>query len=209
MKNQKSTDQFWTDETGTQIPYARTTKVERLMEKESFRIYKDAVKLNTELTAFKNRIKEICQEVHDAYMLDKGNVVTKGKGKGNFNWFNFDRSIKIEVSITDRIEFDDLGITACKDKLDEFLNGNVESKDDAVKALILDAFNNSKGSLDSKKVMNLLRYKSKIKHQLFQEAMELLEGSIRKPDSKMYFRVWAKNEEGKYENIDLNFSSLC
>ena len=86
------------------------------------------------------------------------------KGKGNFTWFNFDRSIKVEVSISDRIEFDDLGIIACKDKLNEFLDSNIESKDDAVKSMILDAFNNTKGELDAKKVMNLLRYKSKIKN---------------------------------------------
>ena len=205
MKNQKSTEQFWVDEAGTQIPYARTTKSERLMEKESKRICGDAIRINLELSTFKNRLKEICEEVYAAYMEEKG---ADKKGKGNFNWFNFDRSIKIEVSINDRIEFDDLGITACKAKLDEFLNGSVESKDDAVKALVMDAFNNTKGKLDSKKVMNLLRYKSKIKAVLFQQAMELLEQSIRKPDSKMYFRVWTKNDEGQYTNIDLNFSSI-
>lgn len=204
MKNQKSTEQFWTDETGTQIPYARTTKSERFNEIASAGIAKAATSLNADLIAFKEKMKTTCEKVYSLYMLEKGN---EKKGKGNFNWFNFDRSIKIEVSINDRIEFDDLGITACKDKLDEFLGGNVESKDAAVKALIMDAFNNTKGKLDSKKVMNLLRYRSKIKNQLFQEALKLLESSIRKPDSKTYFRVWVKDESGQYKNIDLNLSS--
>lgn len=205
MKNQKSTDNFWVDETGTLIPYARTNKSERFNEVASAGIAKAALSLNADLTAFKEKLKNTCDKVYELYMREKGN---DKKGKGNFNWFNFDRSIKIKASINDRIEFDDLGITACKDKLDEFLGGNVESKDDAVKALIMDAFNNTKGKLDSKKVMNLLRYRSKIKNQLFQEALNLLEGAIRKPDSKTYFRIWIKDEAGQYKNIDLNLSSI-
>lgn len=205
MRNQKSTDQFWEDETGTKIPYSRTTKSERYNEIASAGIVKAAKNLNADLLAFKEKLNNTCQEVYSKYMTEKGN---DKKGKGNFNWFNFDRSIKIEVSINDRIEFDDLGITACKDKLDEFLGGNVESKDDAVKALIMDAFNNTKGKLDAKKVMNLLRYRGKIKHQLFQEALNLLESAIRKPDSKTYFRIWVKDELGKFNNIDLNLSSI-
>lgn len=206
MTNYKSTDQFWLDETGTKIPYNRINKSERYNEIASAGIAKAAMALNADLIAFKEKVKNSCQKAYDLYMSEKG---SDKKSKGNFNWFNFDRSIKIEVSINDRIEFDDLGIIACKDKLDEFLGGNVESKDDAVKALIMDAFNNTKGKLDAKKVMNLLRYRSKIKHQLFQDALNLLEGAIRKPDSKTYFRVWVKDEAGQYKNIDLNLSSIC
>lgn len=206
MKNQKSTDKFWQDETGTNIPYARTTKSERFNEIASGGIAKAAMALNADLIAFKEKLNNTCQRVYEVYMSEKG---SEKKSKGNFNWFNFDRSVKIEVSINERIEFDDLGITACKDKLDEFLGLNVESKDDAVKALIMDAFNTTKGKLDPKKVMNLLRYRGKIKNQLFLEALNLLESAIRKPDSKTYFRVWIKEEAGQYKNIDLNFSSIC
>lgn len=205
MKNQKTTDQFWIDETGNKIQFSRTTKSERLQEHQAFKICKEAQRLNADLTQFKERIKTICQKVYDTFMEDKN--VTK-TGKGNFTWYNFDRSIKIAVNINERIEFDELGIAACKNQLDEFLSGSVESKDEAIKALVMDAFNNTKGRLDAKKVMNLLRYKSKISHKLFQDAMTSLENSIRRPDSKTYFQVWVKNEEGEYQAIDLNFSSI-
>ena len=206
MKNQKSTDKFWMDETGAQIPYSRTNESERFNEKASAAIAKTAMSLNADLIAFKEKLNATCKKAYELYMEEKG---SDKKSKGNFNWFNFDRSIKIEVSVNDRIEFDDLGIIACKNKLDEFLGGNVESKDDAVKALIMDAFNNTKGKLDAKKVMNLLRYRSKIKNHLFQDALNLLESAIRKPDSKTYFRIWVKDETGQYKNIDLNLSSIC
>src|SRR5690606_379589 len=127
---------------------------------------------------------------------------------GNFTWHNFDRSLKIEVSINERIQFDDLTITACKDKLNQLIDANNEGKVESIKDMVNDAFSTSRGKLDAKKVMSLLKYKSRIKAPVFQEAMVLLEESIRRPDSKVYFRIWKKNQDGKYENIDLNFSSI-
>lgn len=204
IEKQKSTDQYWTDEKGIQCLYSRTTNSERLMEAQSYKLAKEALKLNQELSAFKNYVREVCQEVYDTYMAEKEATPTKG----NFTWYNFDRSIKIEVSINERIEFDDLGITACKSKLHDFLKENVESKDAFIKDMVMDAFETSRGKLDAKKVMSLLRYRSKIKNPLFQEALNLLEESIRRPESKTYFRVSTRTAEGKYEVIDLNFSSI-
>ena len=206
VSTQKSSNKLWQDEKGIQIPYSRTTKVERLMERQSGKLMSEALKINTKLSVFKEQMRAVCHEVYDAFMAENNN--SEKQRKGNFTWYNFDRSIKVEVNINERIEFDDLNITACKDKLDQFLSANVEAKNEFIKQLVLDAFETSRGNMDAKKVMSLLRYKSKIKAPLFQEAMTLLENSIRRPDSKTYFRVWVKNEEGKYDNIDLNFSSI-
>ena len=56
--------------------------------------------------------------------------------------------------------------------------------------------------------MSLLKYRSKIDNPLFQEALKLLEQSIRHPDSKRYFQIYVRNSEGAYDNIDLNFSNI-
>ena len=205
IQKQKSSDQYWTDEKGIKSPYSRTTKAERLMENQSYQLAKEALKINQDLSKFKNNVKEVCQEVYDTFMAEKNNTAPT---KGNFTWFNFDRTIKVEVSINERIEFDDLTIIACKDKLNEFLKENVESKDTIIKEMVLDAFETSRGKLDAKKVMSLLRYRSKIKAPIFQEALNLLEQAIRRPESKTYFRVSTRNDAGQYEVIDLNFSSI-
>lgn len=202
---QSSKDKLWKDETGFALPYNRLTPVEKLQERYATSLINKAIGMNAKLTAFKESIKEMCQEVYDKFMEENNNTKPS---KGNFTWFNFDRSIKIEVSVSDRIDFDDLTIAACKDKLHEFLEENVESKDAFIKQLVLDSFETSRGKLDAKKVMSLLKYKNKIKHPLFTEAMDLLNQSIRKPDSKTYFRIWLKDKDGKYQNVDLNFSSI-
>jgi hypothetical protein len=205
VKKQTSKQPFWTDEKGIQIPYNRITPLERKMEVKSFNLAKKAVDLHNRLSEFKREVAEICQGIYEQYMAE--NKVKK-TAKGNFTWYNFDRSIKIEVSVNERIEFDDMAIDAAKAKLEEFLQNNVEAKDEFVKELIMNAFETSRGKLDVKKVMSLVRYKSKIKAPLYQEAIELIENGIRRPDSKMYFRVWQRDEEGKYIYIDLNLSSI-
>lgn len=203
---QKTKDQLWIDETGMKIPVNRITKVEKMKERYAASIYKKSIDINERLKAFKSEVTEMCQEVYDLAMAEANN--SDSKSKGNFMWYNFDRSIQIQVKIAERIEFDDLLIKACQDKLNQYINENVTSNDPLIPQLVSDAFSTTRGKLDSKKVMSLLRYRSRVKNPLFEEAMKHLEESIRRPESKAYFMVSVRNEEGKYDNIDLNFSSI-
>lgn len=198
-------DKVWVDEAGTRIPFNRVTKVERLKERQAASLHVEAVRINKQLASFKEKIRKICDEVYAAVMAENG---AKTDAKGNFTWYNFDRSIKVEVNINDRIDFDDLTIKASKEKFDEFLDDNIEGKAEFAKELVSDAFSTSRGKLDAKKVLSLLKYRQKIKDAKFQEAITLLEKSIRRPGSRTYFRIWQLDAEGKYQNIDLNFSSI-
>lgn len=207
VTHQKSSEQFWMDETGTKTQYNRLYRHEKLMEKSANKLFNSAIKLHDSLKSFKEEVEAICLEVYEQYQTDKA-LDTIGKGKGNFTWYNFDRTIKVEVSISERITFDDLGINNCKAILNEFLDENLDSKIEVLKDMVNDAFNTSRGNLDAKKVMNLLRYEGKIKNEKFQKAMDILKESIRRPSSKTYFRIWAKDSHGEFQNIDLNFSSI-
>lgn len=195
----------WTDETGATVPVEYVSPGNRLKERHAATLLKEATIINKRLNIFKKQAQKLCTEVFEK-MMDEYKV--KAGSKGNYTWFNFDRSIKVEVSINERIEFDDIAIKASKEKLDEFLNLSLDSKQEFVKELVADAFSTSRGKLDAKKVMGLLKYRSKIKAPLFQEALDLLSSSIRKPSSKTYFRIWNRNDDGSYSLIDLNFSSL-
>lgn len=202
---QTSKNKMWVDESGMEIPFSRTTKSERLRERSAHSLLSDAQKLNSQLAAFKEKVIRVCDEVYQVFMEEKNNEKAR---KGNFTWYNFDRSIKVEVAIQDRIEFDDLTISASKDKFDQYLHENVTSKDDFVKEIVVNAFSTSRGKLDTRKVLDLIKYKSRSKDPVFQEAIKLLEESIRRPDSKTYFRIWERDTQGQYHAIDLNFSSL-
>lgn len=203
---QKKTDKFWIDEQGVKMPFSRLHKGEKLAESISEKLFKSALKINEQLEKFKLEMIDQCKAVMDQVYAD--NKQDPEKSKGNFTWFNYDRSIKIMVKINERIEFDETLIELCRNKLNEFLDLTVETKDEFIKQFVTDAFSQSRGQLDAKKVMSLLKYRSKIEHPLFQEALGLLEKSIRRPDSKRYFQIYVRNEEGAYDNVDLNFSNI-
>jgi hypothetical protein len=38
--------------------------------------------------------------------------------------------------------------------------------------------------------------------------MDLIDKAIRRPNSRSYYRVAIRNNQGEYESIDLNFSSI-
>lgn len=210
MKNkaiqQKAKDGTWTDESGTSIPYNRITNAERIKERNSAKILKTALDINKRLNSFKEQVKSLCDEAYDSFMQECD--IAK-ETKGNFTWYNFNRTIKIEVSVNERIEFDDLTIEAAKIKFDEFLGENITSKNSFAKEMISAAFETQRaGKLDVKRVLQLTRYEKKINDPLFSEACDLINEAKRTPESKTYFRVWQQAVDGSYENIDLNFSSI-
>jgi hypothetical protein len=196
----------WKDEAGNVIPANRITKSEKLRERYTARIVKEAKAINRALTTLKAFVDGASNDIF--LQVAKENDIDISKRKGNFTWYNFDHSIKIEININERIAFDKLLINGCKEKLMTFIDNTVTGNEDFVKDLILDAFNTATGKLDTKKVMSLLKYQDRITNPLFKEAMQLLAKSVTRPDSKMYSRVWEKNSEGEYVNIDLNYSSI-
>lgn len=208
IKQQTKTDAIWIDESKNSVQYKRTSDSERTNEVESFKIAKRAIALNTELAAFKAQLKESVEKVMKVFLKENEMESMGEKWKGNFTFFNFDRSIKIEMNSNDQIVFDEQLLMGCKAKLNTFLDENVSTTTEVIKQLILGAFDNTKGKIDSKKVMNLLKYKDKVQNKVFAEAMDMLQKSIRVNGSKLYYKVAIKQEDGSYEYVDLNFSNI-
>lgn len=208
LLQQKSTDKKWYDETGQEIPSYRITKLEKMNERSSNRLLKKAKLVNKQLSELKELMRALSKDAFDMTMKEKG--ILNPKTKGNYTWYNFNRTIKIEVNIHESIKFDDLIIAAAKEKFDQFLNQNITSENEFVKQMILDAFETQRSNqLDTKRVLALSRYESKIKNKLFSEAVKLISESIRRPNSKSYYRIWVKDETtGAFENVELNLSSL-
>lgn len=202
---QKSTAASWTDEQGIAIPFNRLSAHEKNREKIVGRLLTDALKINKQLGSFKNIALQNVSELREELIKDKkASKLTKG----NVTFYNFDRSIKIEINVNETIQFDESLIAAAREKLDSFISKNVAGTDEVVRTLINSAFHNTKGGLDSKKVLSLVKYRTKIKAADFQKALDLIEQSISRPSSRQYMRVWGRDEKGGYQNVDLNFSSI-
>jgi uncharacterized membrane-anchored protein YjiN (DUF445 family) len=196
----------WIDPAGNFIPANRVTPLEKKKERYADKIRKTALKISGELSELKELIEKASSEIYKETMSEK-NVDIRNK-KGNFVWYNFDRTIKIEIVRNDRIDFDTVLIDACKAKLDTFLETNINTENQFIKQLILDAFQTTKGRLDTKRVMGLLKYRSKIDNELFISAMDDLEQSITREFRKRYSRVWLKDDNGEWINIPLDYSDV-
>ena len=205
---QQPKDGFWTDESGVQIPYNRTTRLERLKERTLYRLYSRSKKMNEDLIKFKIDLQDIVEEIIAA--AREANEV-KLDGKGNFTLYNFDRSLKIEVNVNELIRFDDITLESAKEVLLGIVRKNL-SGDDFILGLVEDAFQTSRGKLDTRKILGLKKHTQRIKtkeiREEWEKAMVLIDQSISRPDSKTYYRIWYKDEQGQYQNVELNFSAI-
>ncbi|KAA2245517.1 DUF3164 family protein [Chitinophaga agrisoli] len=205
IKQQTNKQKAWQDNQGMEVPFSRVTLVEKLKEKSAYSVATQAIKLNAQLSTFRQSIADACEEVYNQVMTAKER---KQATKGNFTFYNFDGSIKVEVSVDDRLDFDSLLIEKCKLKLLSLVGDSISEDKAFIKELVLSAFQTKRGNLDTKKIMGLKRYAPRIKDARYQEAMTLLDESIRVAQSKKYYRVYLRGVDGEYNAIDLNFSSI-
>ncbi|MFY0714098.1 DUF3164 family protein [Seonamhaeicola sp. NFXS20] len=203
---QTAKDKIWEDESGMQIPYNRITKTERLIERSVAKIFKAWTTEASRLKELKKMVAELCEQCYQADMKSKG--VDPSDKKGNYTMYCFNRNIKVERSVHGNPTYDEATIEAAKIKFDQYMEENVTSKEDFTKDMINEAFESKNKQLDKAKINKLISYKNRSKIKLFQDACDLLSTAARYSSSSIYYRVWKKDENGKYQNIDIQFSSL-
>jgi hypothetical protein len=207
LKKQEPKQGFWKNEKGQDVPYSYVNKSDRFKERIAFSIAKEAALIEERLKTFKQSIAQAFIDCEKAVATDY-NIEQTANNAVSLTWYNFDRSIKLERKINQRFDFDDALINACKVKINEFLDDKLSGVEAFVKELINDAFQTNRGKLDPKKIMSLLKYKDKITDNRYHEAMELIEKAIFNPDSKTYYTVSIRANDGQYEAINLNFSAI-
>ena len=157
-------------------------------------------------TMMDEAFKEVGTLIRQEYELKNGKP--KKAGKGSFTWFNFDKSIKIEADMNDIVKWDGALMTEALNLLNSYISANLTEANVLISELVKSAFANTKGMIDSGKVFQILRYESKIKNKSFQKACEIMKQAQSIDKTKLYMRIWEKQEDGQYRNINLNFSSI-
>ncbi|MBL7902915.1 MAG: DUF3164 family protein [Bacteroidia bacterium] len=203
---QTAKQETWVDAAGIAVPYSRVTKSERNKEASASRLIKSAQNINGLMVAFKQDIQKASQDFFAEVLKEHG--ADKRERKGNYTWYNFDKSIRVEVNATERVEFKSPEIGLAKEKLESFISDGLSNTDQFIQELVNDAFQNTKGALDPKKVLGLLRYRGKTKSAKFHEALDLIEKSIERNSSKTYYKIAIKRDNGEYEYVKLNFSDI-
>jgi hypothetical protein len=201
---QKAADDMWIDEAGHSIPYNRVNIVERLKEKHATKILGEAVKISNQLEKLYEYLNAATISIEEAMRKDNKPL---GK-KGNYTWYNFDMSVRVQVKMSDTIGFDEAQMVSAKELLESFLSEEVETKNEFVRDLVDDAFSNSNNSVDTKMVFRILKRRLKIPNQKYQQACDIIESAQQLKKSKKYYTISCKNEDNQYQNINLQFSNV-
>jgi len=203
MTIHKRTDKVWHDHRGNKVPREYVPEFDRNNEVSVAQIYNDAARLSTQLEKFKEKAFKIADRQY-RIMLKNANIAPSER-KGNYTLTSFDKSVKVEVNVSDRIDFDD-NIMLAQEKLNEFISAKTEGIDTELNTLINHAFTTRKGRLDKARIFGLMQLN--IKNALWDEAMELIRKSITTNSSVRYMDISVKDDEGKYTPVRLNFASI-
>lgn len=203
-------DDTWKDASGLSVPFSYITKTDLKKEALACSIWKEALAVETALqrlhTSMSMAFDEVRKQMAKEYEI-KGKTL-RGQ-KGGFTWYNFDKSLRIEASVDEVVRFDEAMMSQAKELIDEFLLSGIETDAQSIiKEIVSGAFATTRGQVDTRKVFQLLKWESKVKDKRFVEACNLMREAQSTDKTRLYMRVWERDEAGQYRNINLNFSSL-
>ena len=192
--------EIWVDHQGNEIPVQYVPQLSKKQDRLVKQKIKKALDMEQRLKKLKAELFNDC----DAMWLEMQEAENVRTGKKSYSISTFDKTGKIEIDQSERIEFDSK-IEIAKAKIDEFLDSK-EGADADLRVIAQHAFETQKGKLDVKNVLSLKSYS--IKDPLWKRAMELIDESIERNNSKRYIRISQKDNDGEYKQIKLNISSI-
>lgn len=192
---------LWINPDGYEVPIRYIDKDDQNRDKLVTEVFSDVDKLVSDLTSFKSKLAKMVDDYLDS-LAHKHNE----KWKGNAVIMDFAEKYRIDVSISDKISFDNK-LQIAKSKIDSYLKGLVKKSGKEIGVLVLKAFRvDKKGNVDVKQILSLRTYG--IEHPEWKEAMDLISEAIRIDSTKRYFNFKEKQEDGSWKSITLNFSAL-
>jgi hypothetical protein len=198
----KKAKEIWTDYQGNQVPVQYVSKYDKQKEKVITKAVLEAQKISETLAKFKLFILPECDNLLKEMLASNGVDEVTQK---NYTLYSFDKGLKVEVVSSDVIDFDNQ-IVAAQAKIEEYLKIKTDGLDNEICALINNAFKTRKGRLDKARILGL--FQLKITHHLWMEAMELIKKSITTNSTRRYITIFERDAEGKYNQIQLNFSAI-
>lgn len=200
----------WINAAGDQVPVKFVPKNDIEKEKLAADVLAAALKASEQLAKLHAKMLAATEAVKAMVKEQLGIEGRKGvgKGKGSLTWYSFDKSIKIEADMNEISRWDEPMMAEALNLLNTYLNENLSDANILIKGLVSDAFSSNKGTIDTKKVFQLLKYEDQIKDKNFQSACKLIRKAQDVDRTKLYMRIATRQEDGSYKYINLNFSAI-
>lgn len=194
----------YTDKNGAEIPSKYLPKVEKQKHAEALRIHKKAKELSKKLADFKAEVFAAADQLYQQ-MLDEKNIKLRNNTRGGYSISTTDKSVKIEIAISETISFDER-IDVAQKLINEYLEDKTKGADQDLTILVNEAFRTNRGRLDTKRILGLM--KLTINHEKWKKAIDLIKESMSTKDSKRYVRVFERTPDGGYKPIVLDFAAI-
>ncbi|MFC1547838.1 DUF3164 family protein [Candidatus Neomarinimicrobiota bacterium] len=192
----------WIDQRGRVVPPRYIEAGVKARDRLVRRIARKTARLHEQISVTK---EEVLGQVDDYLAL-----VAEEHGeawKGNAELVTFDGRWKVEVKVSEALEFDER-LQVAKQKIDGCLRrwtGNARAE---VQAIVHHAFQvDSKGRINVRSILTLRQFR--FKDEEWSAAMELIADSLRVRATRRYVNVYYRhNETGKFTLLPLNWSAV-
>jgi hypothetical protein len=189
---------------GHLVPIEQIEEVDLTRDEFVLRAVQMAREKEDELADFKDRISGDMDAFLDLSTEKYG--VKLGGAKGNITLTSFDGRFRVTRDVAERIEFDER-LQAAKALVDQCLREWTKDSNPNARVIIDDAFQvDKKGKINTKRILALR--KLKIEHPTWQQAMEAIGAAITITGSCVYHRFYERDEQGRYQQICLDFSGV-
>lgn len=198
---------MWRNKEGDYVHPDMITPDKQLEDETVEKLIVEAVKLQNQMIDFKVKAFEECYGFVDLLRqkYDMERITSKS---GTVTLKSFDGTKVVEIQVAKLISFDQK-LNLAKEKIDEYLTLKTDGADAEIQTLITRAFDVKNGKVDAKQILSLKAYP--ITHELWKEAMSMIDDAIEIVGTKSYIRFkHRKNDEvdGSLENIVLDIAGL-
>lgn len=153
---------------------------------------------------FKEKLSQEMQAFLDMSAAQYG--ATLGGAKGNVTLTSFDGRYQILRAVSDTLDFNEK-LQAAKSLIDDLLREWTRDSRSEIRALIDSAFQvDKKGRINAKRILGLRSLK--IEDPQWLRAMEAIADAITVTGSRVYFRMYERDDKGNYQQIPLDFSGV-
>lgn len=163
-----------------------------------------AKRMSETIRAFKREISGDMQAFIEMSAEQYGADV--GGERGNVRLTSYDGRFQVLRAVNDRLDFDER-LQAAKVLVDECLREWSRTAGPELRTIVESAFQvDKKGKINTKRILGLR--KLKIEHPTWKKAMEAISDAVTVVGSSTYYRVYERDEQGKYQQVALDFSGV-
>ncbi len=204
MQNSNIPQGYMKDNQGRLVPEEMVTEIDRTRDDLVREIVDKATEHSKALADFKAGVMADI-EAFVQLSAERFGVKFGGK-KGNVQLQSYDGEYRVVRAISDYIAFDER-LQVAKELIDACIQDWSEGSRDEIKALINDAFYVDKqGKINTNRILGLRRLN--ITDPKWRQAMDAISESIQVSGSKSYVRIYKRQGDGSYKQINLDLAAL-